>query len=188
MQDFGGFSSIVSAVERVPKTSMVVTATIDGSVSAWSLDTIEAKFKMRVQNGVVGLHFTSNTSFFFFNGREVHVMMLRHFFTTFTECSSMPTALELVAPRVIMATCTVCFKFDCHSLKWRCCTLFYATANDDFVTCQHLALCTRDLYPSSESTCRACGQLLLHTQCNTLPYAGNWRRTSCCFISTGPRR
>ena len=97
----------MTALERVPGTSLAVTATTDGSVAAWCLTTLEPKFRMRAQNGVAGLRLTGSRGFALFNGAEVFAVQLRHCFSTFAECSTPPVALEAVAPGVVMITCAV---------------------------------------------------------------------------------
>ena len=104
---FGSFSSAVVSVERVPDANMLATATRDGAVAAWDMDTLQAKFKMRVDGGVTGLHFTSSSHLVLHSGLTVHVILLRHFFTRFAQCSAAPTAAQLVAPGVAMAPCAV---------------------------------------------------------------------------------
>lgn len=109
IQDLHNFSSIVCAVERVPKTSMIVTASLDGAIVAWSMESFEALFRMKAQRGVRGLRFIDATSFVFWATYEAHVIMLRHFFTTFMECNSPLAAIETPAPGILMCTCEVRF-------------------------------------------------------------------------------
>ena len=107
IQNFGTYADIISALVRVPRTSMFVTATTDGSVTVWSLDAPAAKFKMRCGAGVAGLSFTSDSSLVFYNAASVYAMTLQHFSTAFAACSSEPVSVEAVAPGVVMAVCAV---------------------------------------------------------------------------------
>jgi WD40 repeat protein len=107
IQQFGNCSGIVTALERVPSTNMILTATTDGSVNVWSSDSVNAKFKMRAEHGVSGLCFTGEAHLAFHSARSIHVILLRHFFATFAECSAVPTSAKLVAPGCIMTPCSV---------------------------------------------------------------------------------
>jgi hypothetical protein len=109
MQDLANFSSIPCAVRRVPQTNMILTATEDGSVVTWSMDTLKALFKMKVQQGVRGLRFVDSTTFVFHVDRDIYVVLLRHFFTTFLECNSPVLSVSLVVPGMVMCCCEVRF-------------------------------------------------------------------------------
>jgi hypothetical protein len=109
MQDLANFSSIPCAVRRVPHTNMILTATEEGSVVTWSMDTLEALFKMKVQHGVHGLRFVDSTTLVFHVNRDIYVILLRHFFTTFLECNSQVVSVELVVPGIVMCCCEVLF-------------------------------------------------------------------------------
>ena len=86
---------------------MLVTATLDGAVVAWSMESFEPIFRMKARDGVRGMRFIDATTFVIWAKYEAHVIMLRHFFTTYMECNSPVAALDAAAPGVVMCTCEV---------------------------------------------------------------------------------
>ena len=121
MHSFSPISSVVTALERVPEAELVLSATADGSVTVWDISAMDAKFKLRMGAGIAGLSFASAGQLVAFGSNSLHVLLLRHFFTTFAACNSAPQQLELVAPGTVMVSCVVRILIAAAVVCVRCC-------------------------------------------------------------------
>lgn len=106
----------------------ILTSTLDGMITLWSLESLEAMFRMKVPGSVIGLTFQGEGKFFFHYGNNVKVMHVKHIFRTLRVCNSRPVHIHCLNNEQILVL------FEDSSLR-----VMDENGNDVFTTVPQLS-------------------------------------------------
>lgn len=104
---FGSFASIVVSLLRVPHSNSIMTATKDGSVKMWSLDTLQPQLAMKSAAGISSFNFIDTSRCLLNHGRIVRVLSLRHCFPVLVMCDSDVASMERTGKDSVLLWCKV---------------------------------------------------------------------------------
>eukprot|EP00892_Ulva_mutabilis_P006734 jgi/Ulvmu1/4432/UM002_0157.1 len=91
---FGAFTSLVTALQRVPDSPSVVVANQDGSLKMWCMETFQPQVSIKVGSGISYFCFASKQCGVLWHGRTAHVLWLRCMFPPFFNTTSTAISLE----------------------------------------------------------------------------------------------
>jgi WD40 repeat protein len=104
---FGSFASIVVSLMRVPHSNSIITATKDGSVKMWSLDTLQPQLAMKSAAGVSSFSFIDTSRCLLSHGRTVRLLSLRHCFPVLLMCDSDVVSMQRNSKKSVLLWCEV---------------------------------------------------------------------------------
>ena len=104
---FGSFASIVVSLLRVPRYNAIITATKDGSVKMWSLDTLQPQLAMKSASGLTSFNFIDTSRCLLSHGRIVRLLSLRHCFPVLLMCDSDVASMERTGTDSVLVWCEV---------------------------------------------------------------------------------
>lgn len=109
VRTFGAFSSLVTALQRVPNEPSIIIATQDGSLKMWCMETFQQQVSIKVSSGISDFKFVSRKRAVLWHGNTAHVLSLRCMFPTLLACTSPVIMLENCHSGSILALFEVYF-------------------------------------------------------------------------------
>ena len=108
---------------RVPRYNAIITATKDGSVKMWSLDTLQPQLAMKAAAGLSSFSFIDTSRCLLGHGRTVRLLSLRHCFPVLLMCDSDVASMERAGTNSVLLWCEVRSRSSTFVLRFLASTL-----------------------------------------------------------------